>query len=113
MYLYGCQQVLIKPNDELKAILEFICQQANSLTKCGIYYARQLYFKVHKLIGKYDLETEYKTTDTLKRCILKLLNKYWGLSMSHFNHLKNLGAQSREDTDKPRPPKYQKSGEWH
>ena len=58
--MYGCQQILINPNDELKAVLEFICQQANSLINCGTYYARQLYFKAHKLIGKYDLEAEYK-----------------------------------------------------
>ncbi len=33
MKLYGCQEVLLHPDSELKAILEFICQQANSLTR--------------------------------------------------------------------------------
>jgi putative transposase len=59
--LYGCQQNLISPTPELKAILEFICSESHKLTNCGIYYARQLYFKTHKLIGKYELEKEYKT----------------------------------------------------
>ena len=59
--MYGCQQNLINPDDDLKAILEFICSESHKLTNCGIYYARQLYFKTKKLIGKYDLEKEYKT----------------------------------------------------
>jgi putative transposase len=41
---YGCQQELITPSRELKAILEYACQEANKLTNCGIYYSRQLYF---------------------------------------------------------------------
>ncbi|MCC5599512.1 RNA-guided endonuclease InsQ/TnpB family protein [Nostoc favosum] len=58
--MYGCQQNLIVPNNDLKAILEFICSESHKLTNCGIYYARQLFFKTGKLIGKYDLEKEYK-----------------------------------------------------
>lgn len=59
--MYGCQQNLINPTPELKAILEFICSESHKLTNCGIYYARQLFFKTQKIIGKYDLEKEYKT----------------------------------------------------
>ncbi|MFB2770563.1 RNA-guided endonuclease InsQ/TnpB family protein [Pelatocladus sp. BLCC-F211] len=59
--MYGCQQNLINPDIELKAVLEFICSESHKLTNCGIYYARQFYFKTGKLIGKYDLEKEYKT----------------------------------------------------
>lgn len=59
--MYGCQQNLINPARDLKAVLEFICSESHKLTNCGIYYARQLYFKTKKLIGKYDLEKEYKT----------------------------------------------------
>jgi len=59
--LYGCQQNLINPTPELKAILEFICSESHKLTNCGIYYARQRFFKTQKIIGKYDLEKEYKT----------------------------------------------------
>ena len=59
--MYGCQQNLISPNDELKAILEFICSESHKLTNCGIYYGRQLFFQTKKIIGKYDLEKEYKS----------------------------------------------------
>ncbi|MDJ0675841.1 MAG: transposase [Calothrix sp. MO_167.B42] len=61
VYLYGCQQNLINPDSELKAILEFICSESNKLTNCGIYYARQLFFKANQIIGKYDLEKQYKS----------------------------------------------------
>ena len=52
---YGCQQELITPNQELKAILEYACGEANKLTNCAIYYCRQLYFKTGLIAGKYDL----------------------------------------------------------
>jgi len=41
MSSYRCQQVLINPNYELKAILEFVCEESNKLANCGIYDARQ------------------------------------------------------------------------
>ena len=53
--MYGCQQTLISPNSELKAILEYICTEANKLSNCGLYYARQMYFKAGKIVSKFDL----------------------------------------------------------
>ncbi|MDY7009059.1 MAG: transposase, partial [Cyanobacteriota bacterium] len=52
--MYSCQQVLVGKNPELIAILTFLCEQSHKLTNMGIYYARQLYFKSHKTLGKYD-----------------------------------------------------------
>ena len=59
--MYGYQQNLLHPEPEPLAILEFICKAANSLSNCGIYYARAIYFKTSRVIGRYDLEVEYKT----------------------------------------------------
>ena len=59
--MYGCQQNIINPSNELKAVLEFICSESHKLTNCGIYYGRQFYFKAKRIIGKFDLEKEYKT----------------------------------------------------
>jgi transposase len=56
--VYGCQQVLLNPNGELGAVLEFICLEANKLTNCGVYYARQLSLKTKKIISKFDLDCE-------------------------------------------------------
>lgn len=54
---YGCQQILISPDKDLKALLEFVCTEANSLINCGIYYSRQFYFKTNKFPSKVDLIT--------------------------------------------------------
>lgn len=36
--MYGVQQVLIHADSEIRAILEFICEEANKLANCGLYY---------------------------------------------------------------------------
>jgi len=59
--LYGCQQVLIDVSPELKAILEFICSEANKLSNCAVYYARQIWFKAKRYITKFELNNELKS----------------------------------------------------
>ena len=61
MSSYGCQQDLITPTQELKAILEYACSEVNKLTNCAIYYCRQLYFKTGLIASKYDLHKILKT----------------------------------------------------
>ena len=56
--MYGCQQIRINPNSELKAILEFLCSESVKLANCGTYYARQLFFKTGKIPSKFDLHRE-------------------------------------------------------
>ncbi|WP_444980538.1 RNA-guided endonuclease InsQ/TnpB family protein [Microseira wollei] len=52
----GVQQVLLYPDPETKAILEYLCQQSGKLYNNGIYFARQIFFKTGKLLtGKFDL----------------------------------------------------------
>ena len=58
--MFGCQQVLLKPDSEFLAILEFICSEANKLHNCAVYYARQVYFKTGKLVTGVDLINELK-----------------------------------------------------
>jgi lycopene cyclase CruP len=60
MFSYGCQQNLINPDPALKSILEFVCEESNKLTNCGVYYCRQLYFKTGKIPGKFDLHRLFK-----------------------------------------------------
>ncbi|NEO76882.1 transposase [Moorena sp. SIO4G3] len=57
----GCQQNLIN-NPEVLPVLEFICSESNKLTNCGIYHARQLFFKTKRFINKFELNYEMKTT---------------------------------------------------
>lgn len=110
--MYGCQQVLLHPDSELKAILEFICQQSNSLINCGIYYARQLYFKTQKLVGKYDLETKYKTHKHFKALYSQAAQQVLRSVSESFESFKKLKQvfNRGEIADKPKPPKYRKSG---
>jgi putative transposase len=55
----GVQQVLLSPNNETKALLEYLCEQSGKLYNTGVYFARQIFFKTNKLlIGKFDLAFE-------------------------------------------------------
>jgi transposase len=64
--MYRCQQVLISPGSELKAVLEFICSESNKLANCGTYYARQLYFKTGKIPSRAELHRLLKTNPHFK-----------------------------------------------
>ena len=108
--MYGCQQNLINPNSELKAVLEFICSESHKLTNCGIYYARQLYFKTGKLIGKYDLEKEYKTNkhyEVLHSQAAQQILRSISESFKSFQEL-NKKYSKGELHFKPRLPNYRK-----
>jgi hypothetical protein len=74
---YGCQQILISPDPDLKAILEFLCQESNKLANCGIYYSRQLYFKTGRIPHKYELHNFVQIpTARLKDRIAQLCTQY-------------------------------------
>jgi putative transposase len=62
----GVQQVLLSPDSETKALLEYLCQQAGKLYNTGVYFARQTFFKTGKLLtGKFDLAFEPSVSKTL------------------------------------------------
>ncbi|NER04244.1 MAG: IS200/IS605 family element transposase accessory protein TnpB, partial [Okeania sp. SIO3C4] len=110
--MYGCQQVLVGKNSELIAILKFLCEQSHKLTNMGIYYARQLYFKSKKSIGKFDLEKVYKSNNHYKvlhsqaaqqilRTVAESFRSYYGLIKAY---------TEGKITNKPRIPNYRKKG---
>ena len=52
----GVRQILLSPDPETRALLEYLCQQSGKLYNTGIYFARQTLFKTGKLLtGKFDL----------------------------------------------------------
>ena len=55
MFSYGCQQILINPDQPLKVILEVVCEESNKLANCGSYYSSQFYFKKGKIKSRFDL----------------------------------------------------------
>jgi putative transposase len=55
----GVQQILIHPDPETKAILQYLCEQSGKHYNNGVYFARQTFFKTGKLLtGKFDLDFE-------------------------------------------------------
>ncbi|MBR8833589.1 MAG: transposase [Stigonema ocellatum SAG 48.90 = DSM 106950] len=109
--MYGCQQNLISPDTELAAILEFICSESHKLTNCGIYYARQLYFKTRKIVGKFDLEVEYKNNPHFQALYSQASQQILRSVAESFKSFKELSKlfQRGELKDKPRPPSYRKN----
>lgn len=62
----GVQQILLSPDNETKALLEYLCQQSGKLYNNGVYFARQMFFKTGKLLtGKFDLAFEPSVSKTL------------------------------------------------
>ena len=55
----GVQQVLLNPDKETRAILQYLCEQSGKLYNNGVYFARQTFFKTGRLLtGKFDLDFE-------------------------------------------------------
>ncbi|BCU11363.1 RNA-guided endonuclease InsQ/TnpB family protein [Microcystis aeruginosa] len=106
--MYRCQQNLMSMDKHLKAILEFICAESHQLTNCGIYYARQLDLKTQKIIGKFDLDKEYKNNkhyQVLSSQAAQQILKSIAESLKSFKEL-NQKSRKGELTDKPHLPKY-------
>jgi IS605 OrfB family transposase len=62
----GVQQVLLHPDKETEAILQYLCEQSGKLYNNGVYFARQTFFKTGKLLtGKFDLDFEPSVSKTL------------------------------------------------
>jgi IS605 OrfB family transposase len=110
--MYGCQQVLLQPSSEVKAVLEFICSEVNKLTNCGIYYARQLYFKTKQFISRFELDKQLKTNLHFKalraNVAQQALHKVYDSFKSYFTLL-SLWFNG-ELKQKPRLPNYRKKG---
>lgn len=110
--MFGCQQVLINPSPELKAILEFVCGESNKLHNCGTYYARQLYFKANKVPSNFDLHREMSSnvhyramySQVSQQCLTTVAESF----KSFFGLLR--GIKKGTVTQKPKLPSYRKPG---
>jgi putative transposase len=112
---YGCQQNLITPDKELKALLEYVCTEANNLINCGIYYSRQLFFKtgkfpsksdLHKQLGTFQKNKHYQAlySDTSQQILTGVAESF----KSYVGLLK--GVKKGTVTQKPKLPNYRTSG---
>ncbi|NEP43459.1 MULTISPECIES: hypothetical protein [Okeania] len=46
----GCQQALLHPVQNLLAILEYLCGEANKVFNCSVYYGRLVWFKENRFV---------------------------------------------------------------
>ncbi|KAB8332654.1 IS200/IS605 family element transposase accessory protein TnpB [Scytonema tolypothrichoides VB-61278] len=110
--MFGCQQVLIKSNKDTEAILEYLCSESNDLYNCAVYYARQIWFKTGKIVSGFDLTAEMKTNRHLNAGYASSMQQTCINVGEAFKSFKQLLAKSKkgELEQKPKPPKYRKSG---
>jgi putative transposase len=110
--MFGCQQILINPASDLKAILEFFCGESNKLHNCGTYLSRQLYFKTGKALSKFDLHRELKGnphfqamySHVSQQCLTTVAESF----KSFFGLLR--GIKKGTVTQRPKLPGYRKPG---
>ncbi|AFZ35702.1 transposase, IS605 OrfB family [Stanieria cyanosphaera PCC 7437] len=110
--MYGCQQVLVTQDKNLINVLTFLCEESHKLINMGIFYARQLYFKAKKIIGKFDLIEQYKTNYHYKILHSQAAQQILLSVAESFKSYKGLVKAFKEGeiTDKPRIPNYRKKG---
>jgi putative transposase len=110
--MFGCQQVRINPNQELKAVLEYLCSESNKLNNCAIYYARQLYFKTEKVVNKFALINELKGNPHYGAMHSQVAQQTVMAVAESFSSFVGLlkGISSGSVTQKPRIPNYKKKG---
>jgi len=109
--MFGCQQVLLSDASVLP-YLEFICGEANKLTNCGIYYARQLFFKTSKVVGKYDLDEVCKNNPHFQFMCAQAAQQTLRTVAESFASYKGLlkAFQQGKLEEKPKLPKYRAKG---
>jgi putative transposase len=106
-------QVNRLPEDnELKAVLEYLCMESNKLYNCTTYLARQLYFKTGKISNGRWLSTVMKNNPHAKSIYASAAQQTCisvGEAFKSFKALIGLWKQGQL-TDRPKPPRYRKSG---
>jgi len=113
--VYGCQQVLLHPDGDLKAILEYICTEANKLHNCATYYARQIWFKTRRYARKFDINNELKPNRHFKAMHSQAAQQTCQAVGEAFTSFRGLNQAYRngELAYKPKPPKYRRRGGVH
>jgi putative transposase len=110
--LFGCQQVLIKTDKDTQAVLEYLASESNDLYNCAVYYARQIWFKTGKIVTGFDLTAQMKTNPHFKAGYASSMQQTClnvGEAFKSFKKLVFLAKKGELD-QKPKAPKYRKSG---
>ena len=113
--MFGCQQVLIKADKEVQAILEYLCSESAKLSNCGVYYSRQLFFKtgripnraeLHKVLGTENQNLHYQAfySDTAQQILTGVAESF----KSYIGLLK--GIKKGIVSQRPKLPGYRQGG---
>jgi len=110
--LLGIQQNQIYCNKDTLAILTYLCEQSNSLYNCGVYWARQIFFKTNRIVSKYDpiyevggnIHAQAMPSVTAQQTLLSVSEAF-----KSFKGLRELWFKG-ELEDKPKSPNYRDSG---
>lgn len=110
--LMGIQQNLIYCDADTKAILKFLCEQSNSLYNCGVYWARQIFFKTGRIISKFD--PVYEVGNNIHAQVIPSVPAQQTLlsvseAFKSFKGLRELFFKGELD-QKPKPPNYRTPG---
>jgi len=110
--MFGCQQIRISPEPELKAVLEYLCSESNKLNNCATYYARQIYFKTEKVVNKFALINELKNNPHYGSMYSQVAQQTIMSVAESFSSFIGLlkGISSGVVTQKPRIPNYKRKG---
>lgn len=109
---YRCQQVLLHPDEDTRAILEFIGSEASKLANCAIYYCRQVYFQIKRFVNYKEIDEIMKFNPHFKAmrsaCAQQVCHDVVD-AFTSFKKLLDLWFTGQLE-DKPRLPKYRKKG---
>jgi len=109
----GAQQVRLSPDEETKALLEYLCQQSGKLYNTGVYFARQILFKTGRILtGKFDLVYEPSVAKSLLAQSMPSIPMQQTLmsvteTFRSFKQLRDLYIKGQLHF-KPKPPNYLK-----
>ena len=111
--IYGCQQDRLKLDSFEQRVVEYLCHQANSLTNCAIYALKRAARQSGQIdYNYYDLDKHLKQNRHYK-CLFSQVAQQTLMSVceSFKSHYKVMQLWYRgELEDKPRMPRYRKSG---
>jgi IS605 OrfB family transposase len=110
--LIGIQQNLLDCDKETEAVVTYLCEQSNSLYNCGVYWARQIFFKTGRLVSKYDpiyevggnIHAKAMPSVAAQQTLLSVSEAF-----KSFKSLRELFFRGELDRN-PKPPNYRKSG---
>ena len=110
--MFGCQQTLIHTNPDTQAIIEYLCSESNKVFNCAVYYARQVYLKAHRYVSKAELDEEIKSNRHFQAMYSQAAQQTCHSVFEGFKSFKALNKLFRQGklAEKPRLPKYRKSG---